>query len=55
MPRPFLRASGAEKPTRILSNTMGVPGVIEPHGSVAGPVTVTLMTSLTAFMPGSAT
>jgi hypothetical protein len=34
---------------------MGVPGVIEPHGSVAGPVTVTLMTSLTAFMPGSAT
>src|SRR5215472_1833336 len=39
IPRPFSRASGTEKPTRILSNTIGVPGVIDPHGSVAGPVT----------------
>jgi hypothetical protein len=32
MPRPFSRASGGGKPTRILSNVIGVPGVIVAHG-----------------------
>jgi len=32
---------------------MEVPFGIEAHGSVPGPVTVTAMTSLTGFMPGS--
>ena len=49
-----LAGLGDEKPTRILSNTIGDPGAIEAHGSVAGPVTVTAMTSLTGFRPGSA-
>jgi hypothetical protein len=35
-----------------LSNTIGVPGVIDAQGSVAGPVTVTAMTSLTGFHGG---
>jgi len=53
IPRPFSRASGTEKPTRSRSNAMEVPFGIEAHGSVPGPVTVTAMTSLTGFMPGS--
>ena len=34
------------------SNVIGVPGWIDAQGSVAGPVTVTPMTSLTGFHAG---